>query len=178
MMTTATAIANSGMISIFFIVIATFLSVAMGGLVKVGKLPLREMMAFGDRQWQFLRFWVKVALGIGAIVPLILLIILWNEPNVRQFLLVYLAVLIVQLVSEASLSRWLVPSVVVPIGTLYTIFRIWQLWEGLQIIDYPQPWLGLLWLVLLFWIANIIMLIFMAIPSLFPETDRQSAKVP
>ncbi|HIK33822.1 MAG TPA: hypothetical protein IGS17_11825 [Oscillatoriales cyanobacterium M59_W2019_021] len=166
---TVTAIANSGMISILFIVIATFLSVAMGWLVKVGKLPLREMMAFGDRQWQFLRIWVKVALGIGAIVPLILLIILWNEPNIRQFLLVYLVVLIIQLASETSLSRLLVPSVVVPIGTLYTIYRIWQLWEGLQIADYHQPWLGLLWLVLLFWIANIIMLLFMAIPSLMPK---------
>lgn len=169
---TVTAIANSGTTAILFIVMATFLSAAMGWLVKVRKSPLREMMAFGDRQWQFLRVWVKIALGIGAIVPLILLIVFWNEPNIRQFLLVYLAVLIVQLASEASFSRWLVPSVVVPIGTLYTIFRIWQLWEGLQIADYSQPWLGLLWLVLLFWIANIIMLLFMAIPSLRLNTER------
>lgn len=163
---------ENGLTLISFLAIATFLSMGIGWSVKTGRLPLREMMAFSDRQWQFMRVWVKVALGIGAIVPLVILIALWNELSVRQFLLGYLGVLVVQLASEASLSRWLVPSVVVSIGSIYTSFRIWQLWEGLKIIDYTQPWLCLLWLVLLFWIANIVMLIFMAIPSLFPETDR------
>lgn len=168
---------ENGLTLISFLVIATFLSVGMGWSVQTGRLPLREMMAFSDRQWQFLRVWVKVALGIGAIIPLIILMALWNELNVRQFLLGYLGVLIVQLASEASFSRWLVPSVVVSIGTIYTGFRIWQLWKGLHVIDYTQPWLGLLWLVLLFWFANLIMLLFMAIPSLIPDSDGESANL-
>ena len=60
-------------------------------------------------------------------------------------------------------------SVVVIIGTLYTGFRIWQLWLGLNLMVYPQLW-WLLWLILLFWIANMIMLTVMAIPSIFPRS--------
>ncbi|MGC1196115.1 MAG: hypothetical protein WA882_04385, partial [Geitlerinemataceae cyanobacterium] len=159
---------ENGLTLLSFLVIATFVSIGIGWSVKTKILPLREMMAFSDRQWQFIRVWVKVALGIGAIVPLVMLIALWKELSVRQFLLGYLAVLVVQLASEVIFSRWFVKSIVVTIGTLYTSFRIWQLWEGIQIFEYAQPWLGLLWLVLGFWVANIIMLIFMAIPSLIP----------
>lgn len=168
---------ENGLTLISFLGIATFLSMGIGWSVKTGRLPLRAMMAFSDRQWQFLRVWVKVALGIGAIVPLIIFMALWHELSVRQFLLGYLAVLVVQLASEASFSRWIVPSVVVPIGTIYTSFRIWQLWEGLHLIDDTQPWLGLLWMILLFWIANLIMLLFMAIPSLIPDSDGESANL-
>jgi hypothetical protein len=168
---------ENGLTLISFLGIATFLSMGIGWSVKTGRLPLRAMMAFSDRQWQFLRVWVKVALGIGAIVPLMMLVAWWHELSVRQFLFSYLVVLVIQLVSEASFSRLLVPSVVVPIGTLYTIFRIWQLWEGLQIVNYSQPWLGLLWLVLLFWITNLIMLLFMAIPSLISDSDGESGNL-
>jgi hypothetical protein len=135
---------ENGLTLISFLGIATFLSMGIGWSVKIGRLPLRAMMAFSDRQWQFLRVWVKVALGIGAIVPLVILIALWHELNVRQFLLGYLAVLVVQLASEANFSRWIVPSIVVPIGTIYTAFRIWQLWEGLHVINYDRPWLWLI----------------------------------
>jgi hypothetical protein len=38
-------------------------------------------------------------------------------------------------------------------------------------------WLGLLWLVLLFWVANLIMLMSMAIPSIFPESEENSVEL-
>ena len=62
-------------------------------------------------------------------------------------------------------------SVLVIIGTLYTGFRIWQLWSGLHLVTYSQPWLGLLWLVFIFWVANMIMLTTIAIPSILPQSD-------
>lgn len=37
-------------------------------------------------------------------------------------------------------------------------------------MNHSQPWLGLLWLVLLFWVTNQIMLTFLAIPSILSES--------
>ncbi|MEQ9672395.1 MAG: hypothetical protein RLO19_29090 [Coleofasciculus sp. G2-EDA-02] len=62
------------------------------------------------------------------------------------------------------------------IGGLYTGFRIWQLWEGLHLVAYPMLWVGLLGLVLLFWVANLIMLMVMAIPSILPESEENSVE--
>ena len=107
-------------------------------------------------------------------MPLIMLVAFWEPSIPRQFFSCYLLAVAVQLASEASFSRLLSQSVVVIIGTLYTGFRIWQLWQGLHLFAYPMLWLGLLWLVLLFWVANLIMLVFMAIPSIFPESDKNS----
>lgn len=174
----STPLANDWLTLVSFIAIATLLSLGVGWSVKKEKLPLRAMMAFSERQWQFMRIWVKVALGIGVILPLVLLIALWEQSIVRQFLGSYLGVVAVQLACEVSFSRWLVKSVVVIIGTLYTIFRLWQLWEGLHLTYYTQPELGLLWLIILFWVANLIMLMFMAIPSILPEAEQNQAENP
>ena len=163
---------NNWSVAWSFILAATLLSVVFGWSVERGWLPLRSMMAFSDRQWQFMRIWVNVALSIGVIVPLILLIVFWSDPVLRQFWSCYLLVVAIQLGSEIGLSRTLCKSVVVIIGTLYTGFRIWQLWAGMPLLANARPWLSLMWLVLLFWIANIIMLFTLAIPSILPSRDR------
>ena len=158
----------------YFCAIATLLSVSYGWLVEKGKLPLNPVMAFSDAQFKFIKVWAKVAGLIGIIIPVVMWIVFWNEPVVRVFLGCYLLAVVVQLASETGFSRTLCKSIVVIIGTLYTGFRIGQLWVGLHLITYPQPWLALLWLVLLFWVANMIMLTTMAIPSIFPESDGDS----
>ena len=109
---------------------------------------------------------------MGIVVPVVLLLIYWQTVAVRQILIAYLLAIAIQLISERVLSQWLCGSVVVAIGTIYTGFRIWQLISGLQLID--NSWLNLLWLVLLFWVANLIMLITFATPAILlqPETDR------
>jgi hypothetical protein len=168
-----TLIANRWLTVFLFIAIATLLSALVGWLVKKRALPLKPMMAFSSVQWQFMRVWVKVALVVGVILPLVMLVALWDKSIPRQFFSCYLFAVAVQLVCEASFSRLLSKSVVVIIGTLYTGFRIWQLWEGLHLFTYPMLWLGLLWLVLLFWVANLIMLVSMAIPSIFPESGQK-----
>lgn len=168
-----TLLANRWLTVFLFIAIATLLSALVGWLVKKGALPLKPMMAFSSVQWQFMRVWVKVALVVGVILPLVMLVALWDKSIPRQFFSCYLFAVAVQLVCEASFSRLLSKSVVVIIGTLYTGFRIWQLWEGLHLFAYPMLWLGLLWLVLLFWVANLIMLVSMAIPSIFPESGQK-----
>lgn len=157
-----------------FCAIATLLSVGYGWLVKKEKLPLNSVMAFNDAQTKFIKVWAKVAGLIGIIIPLVMWIVFWNEPAVRDFFSCYLLAVVVQLASETGFSRTLGKSVVVIIGTLYTVFRIWQLWAGLHTTIYPQPWLALLWLVLLFWVANIVMLTTIGIPSLFPKSQSYS----
>ena len=154
-----------------FCALATLLSVSYGWLVKKGKLPLNSVMAYNDAQFQFIKVWAKVAGLIGIIIPVVMWIVFWNEPIVRVFFSCYLLAVVVQLASEIGFSRTLCKSVVVIIGTLYTGFRIWQLWLGLHLITYSQPWLALLWLVWLFWVANMIMLTTMAIPSILPQSD-------
>jgi hypothetical protein len=170
----STPVANSSLTVLSFLAIATLLNAGVGWLAKTKNLPLKDVMAFSERQWQFMRVWVKIALGIGVIVPLVMLIILWDTPIVRQFLGSYLGVVAVQLFCEVSFSRWFVKSIVVIIGTIYTSFRLWQLWEGLHLTNYTQLELGLLWLVLLFWVANLIMLLFMAIPSILIKSEQKS----
>ncbi len=154
-----------------FIALATILSLSYGWLVKKEKLPFNSVMAFNDAQWEFIKVWVNVALLLGVILPLVMLLVFWDELILRTFFSCYLVAVVVQLASEITLSRTLCKSVVVIIGTLYTGFRIWQLWEGLNLISYSQPWLALLWLVLLFWVANMIMLTVMAIPSILSQSD-------
>lgn len=161
-----------------FIIIATLFSIGFGNSVKNNRLPFKSTMAFSDRQRKFIKVWANVALLIGIIIPIIMAIAFWNQPILRQFFSYYLLAVVVQLASEISFSRILCKSVVVIIGTLYTGFRIWQLWTGLSLMPDSQPWLSLLWLVGLFWVANMIMLIALAIPSILPEsgTNNQSTE--
>ena len=154
-----------------FVAIATLLSISYGWLVKQEKLPFNSVMAFNDAQSQFIRVWAKIALVLGVILPLLMLVVFWREPTLRVFFSCYLVAVVIQLASEIFLSRILCKSTVVIIGTLYTGFRIWQLWAGLHLETYTQPWLGLLWSILLFWVANIIMLITLAIPSISTKIE-------
>ena len=157
-----------------FCAIATLLSVGYGWLVKQEKLPFNSVMAYTDAQFQFIKVWINIALLFGIIIPIVIWIALWDTPIVRAFFHYYLFAVAVQLASERILNRTLCTSAVVISGTLYTGFRIWQLWSGLNLITYPQPWLLLFWSVLLFWVANMIMLITVAIPSIFPESNGYS----
>jgi hypothetical protein len=103
-----TPIANNTLTIASFLTGATLSSILIGWLIKTGSLPLKTMMAYSEGQIRFIQVWVKIALVIGVIVPFILLITSWSNSIVRQFLLSYIVVVIVQLACEASFSRWLV----------------------------------------------------------------------
>lgn len=165
---------NNWFVICFFCAISTILSASYGWLVKQEKLPFNSVMAFNERELQFMKVWVKVALLLGVILPVIMWVVFWHEPTLRTFFSYYLLIVAIQLISEISFSRIYVKSVVVVIGTLYTGFRLWRLWGGLHLTNYSQPWLALLWLAFLFWVANIIMLTFVAIPSILPKSDSYS----
>mgnify|MGYP001804280352 CR=1 FL=1 len=163
---------NDWQIVVSFLVFATLLSVGVGWLIKKAALPLKPMMAYSETQLQFIKVWVNIALLIGVIIPLVMLITFWGQPIQNQFFSYYLIVVFVQLTGEIVLSRWLCKSVVVIVGTIYTVFRIWQLWSDIHGATYSQPRLSLLWQDWIFWVANIIMMLTMAFPSILEEPEK------
>ncbi|MEM7593698.1 MAG: hypothetical protein AAF383_19670 [Cyanobacteria bacterium P01_A01_bin.83] len=162
---------NNWFTTLFICALITIISVSYGWLVQQQILPFRSVMAFSNAQQQFIKVWASIAVLIGIIIPAVMLIVFWDRSMLRNFFSCYLVAVFIQLLSEIILSRTLCKSVVVIIGTLYTGFRIWQLWLGLHLITYSQPWLSLLYLVFFFWVANMIMLTTMAIPSILPQSD-------
>jgi hypothetical protein len=152
-------------IVVLFIVFATSLTIGYGTGVRARRLPFTPEIGFSDRQWQFLRWWVKLALVAGILVPLFLLVQVWSQPDARVFWVIYLVTVAVQLLSERLFSQWLVPSVVVPIGFVYTAFRLWQLVDGFTRLSWsPSISIGF-GIVGSFWAANLVMLTFIAIPT-------------
>ena len=89
----------------------------------------------------------------------------------------YLVVLIVQIVAESILSRVLFPRLVVITGTIYTVFRICQLWQGQQLVMAAAQInnhnliisSNLLWLLLFFWSSNLIVIFAVSWPNILSK---------
>ena len=160
-------VANNGLVITFFILVVTSLAIAYGFGVKAQRLPFSAEIGFSEQQWSFLRGWVKLALVVGVLLPIALCTQSWGQPASLMFWGSYLLVVAVQLTSERVFSQWLVPSVVVPIGFCYTAFRLWQLWDGFTQLSFSRlAWVGF-GAVVLFWTANLVMLMTIAIPTIY-----------
>jgi hypothetical protein len=155
-----------------FLSLATLIILLMGWIMMNDAVPLMLVIDFSESQTKFIRFWLGAALVIGVIVPSIAFFVWRSDRQSRKVLGFYLLVLIVQIVTEEVLSTVLFPSIVVVVGTIYTAFRLWQLWQGQQLIATTTQlgtvsrWKlrGLLWLLLIYWFSNIIMLLVFAWP--------------
>lgn len=159
--------ATNGIVIALFIVSATILAVGYGAGVKAGYLPFSADIGFSDQQWSFLKGWVKVALIAGVLVPIALCIQAWGQSASMNFWGSYLLVVAVQLISERVFSQWLVASVVVPIGFCYTLFRVWQLLDGaIHLSLSGLAGVGFVG-VLMFWVANVVMLMTLAFPTIY-----------
>ncbi|MBN3872360.1 hypothetical protein [Nostoc sp. JL33] len=156
-----------------FMVLATLVVILVGWLTSIGILPISQMINYSDAGLRFIRVWILLAIAIGLIVPTITFVIWFKYPEIRKIFGLYLLVLIIQIVTEQIVSIWL-PSLVVIIGTLYTAFRVWQLWHEQQFIkstDFVERGnfriiSSVLWLLLLFWSSNLIMLLTLSWPSI------------
>ena len=146
-----------------FALFATLLAIFVGWLILTGVLPIQQNVRFNDAGRRFMSVWIKLAIAIGLILPSILWFVWIKNPQPRKILGFYLSVLTIQIVTEQIFSRVGFPSLVVIIGTLYTAFRIWQLWQGQQLIytnsSSPSWMSAMLWLLGLFWSGNLIMLL-------------------
>jgi hypothetical protein len=165
---------NNGLILTLFILIATSLALGYGFGVKARRLPFTAEIGFNQKQWQFLRWWVKLALVAGILLPMCLLALTWRQPSSWLFWGSYLLIVAVQLICEGVFSRWLVPSIVVPIGFLYTAFRLWQLLDGFSQLTFSDLTLVGFGVVVLFWVANLVMLMVLAIPTVFVGSESIS----
>ena len=164
---------NNGLIIPLFILVTTSLAIGYGFGVKAQCFPFTAEIGFSKQQWQFLRWWVKLALVAGVLLPICLFVQARGQPSSLQFWGSYLLVVAIQLISEHVFSRWLVPSIVVPIGFFYTVFRLWQLLDGFT--DLLLSGLALVGFVgvVLFWTTNLAMLIMMAIPKVYQRQRLQ-----
>ena len=158
---------NNGLVITLFTVVITSLAIFYGFGVKAQSLPFWGEIGFSEQQWSFLRWWVKLAIVAGILLPIILWIQGWQQPSSLTVWGSYLLVVTIQLISERVFSQWLVPSVVVPIGFCYTVFRLWQLLDGFaQLSLPPAAWVCFI-CVVLFWIVNLVMLMTIAIPKVY-----------
>lgn len=163
--------ANNGLVITLFILVITSLAIAYGVGVKAQRLPFSAEIGFSEQQWSFLRWWVKLALVVGVLLPIALCVQSWEQPAALMFWGSYLLVVAVQLISERVFSQWLVPSVVVPIGFFYTAFRLWQLLNGFTQLSLSRlAWIGFSGVVL-FWAANLMMLMTIAIPTIYARQE-------
>lgn len=158
---------------LLFILVTTSLAVGYGFGVKAQRLPFTADIGFSEQQWQFLRGWVKLALVFGVLLPIALLVQAWGHSSSSLFWGSYLLVVAVQLISERVLSQWLVPSVVVPVGFCYTAFRLWQLLDGFTLLSVSRLALVGFVIVVLFWAANLVMLVTLAIPTIYQRRGLQ-----
>lgn len=148
-----------------FVALATLLTVVAGWLVSAGILPIKQNINYTDAGLQFIRVWIWLAIAIGLILPGVAFFVWINHPEPRKIFGFYLLVLIVQIMTEQVVSSIWLPSLVVLIGTIYTAFRLWQLWQGQQLLKTNQnqlsykPISGLLWFLFLFWLSNLIILL-------------------
>lgn len=157
-----------------FITLATLLILLTGWLTMSGSLPIKMNISYSNWESNFIQFWVGVAILIGILLPGTAFFVLIRHSDLRKVLSLYLFVLIIQIMTEQVLSSMFFPSIVVTIGTIYTAFRLWQLWQSQQLVaattqlGIRSRWLlgSLLWLMLLFWLSNLIMLLVLAWPSI------------
>lgn len=165
---------NSGLGISLFILVTTSLAIGYGIGVKAQRLPFSAEIGFSEQQWSFMKWWVKLALVAGVLLPIALCLQAAGQPSALTFWGSYLLVVAVQLISERLLSQWLVASVVVPIGSCYTAFRLWQLLDGFtQLHLSGLAFVGFI-AVVLFWVANLIMLMTLAIPTIYKRQRLQA----
>lgn len=168
------SIASHWKTTLSFIGIATFLILLFGWLVTQGVLPFKTILEYSNFGLKFIRVWLRIAIFIGIVLPATAFLIWIRNREVRKVFGFYLFVAIAQIATEGILSSLWFGSIVVPIGTLYTAFRIGQLWQGQRAID-TTPQLtpmsrtsieGLLWILLIFWSLNLIMLFVLSWPRI------------
>ncbi|MBD2081836.1 hypothetical protein [Leptolyngbya sp. FACHB-17] len=148
-----------------FALFATLLTIALGWLISIRALPIAQTIYFNDAERRFMGVWIWLAITLGIILPGIAWIAWFKDPQIRKILGLYLATLIIQILTEQISSSFGVPSLVIAIGTVYTIFRIWQIWRSQQLISQVSRNVAsrkgmtvLLWILGLFWCSNLIML--------------------
>jgi hypothetical protein len=163
--------------TLLFVICATLLLLQINWLMLGDTLPIKKAMDYSTSETNFLKLWIKIAVVIGVLLPGVAFFVWHRYPEPRKIMEFYLVVLIVQIVTESILSRVLFPSLVVITGTIYTVFRICQLWQGQQLVMAAAQinnhnliiFSSLLWLLLLFWSSNLIVIFAVSWPNILSK---------
>jgi hypothetical protein len=164
----------TGKTTLLFVTCATLLLLPLNWLMLGDTLLIKKAIDYSISQTNFIRVWLKIAVFLGLLLPGVAFFVWRRYPEPKKILGFYLVVLIIQIAAESIFSRVLFPSLVVITGTIYTVFRLWQLWQGQQLVNSgvqtnnhnPIIFRSLLWLLLLFWSSNLIVLFTVAWPSI------------
>ena len=163
--------------TLLFVTCATLILLPLNWLMLGDTLPIKKAIDYSTSETNFMQFWIKIAVFLGVLLPGVAFLVWHDYPEPRKIMGFYLVVLIVQIAAESILSRVFFPSLVVITGTIYTVFRIWQLWQGQQLVmaaaqtnnHNSMIFSSLLWLLLLFWSSNLIVLFAVAWPSILSK---------
>lgn len=155
-----------------FVLFATLLTILVGWLTTTEAFPIQKTIPFDTTERSFIKLWLNLAILIGLILPSVAWLVWIRNSQPRRILGFYLFVLIVQIITERVFIKIAFPSLVVTIGTLYTAFRLWQIWQGQQLLR-QASWSSsgrklmnaLLWILGLFWGSNLIVLLTLVWPA-------------
>jgi hypothetical protein len=156
---------------LIFVILATLIMMCIGWLISGELLPIRQTIEHSEARLKFIQVWMQLAIAIGLVLPTIAFIAWFRHLEVRKIFGFYLLLIAIQIVTEQIVSEVWLSSLVVVTGMLYTVFRVWQLWQSLQLIRTTQRRSqyrlvsSVLWLLLLFWSSNLIVLFTVALPS-------------
>lgn len=162
-----------------FVFLGTAILLLFGWLTVTRLLPINMELSLAPISHQASRFvglWIRIAMVLGGLLPLLVFLFFVAHSEVRTTLGLYLFVLVFQIATEVFLSRLFFTSMAVPIGTVYTSFRLWQLWEAMKIIRQTDQLEvasrmiveALLIFLFVFWLINLIaVLIIIEWPRLF-----------
>ncbi|MBD1914250.1 MULTISPECIES: hypothetical protein [unclassified Leptolyngbya] len=159
-------------ITLLFAAFVALLTLATGWAIAAEALPIEPQLNFSEAGTRFIRVWIPLSLVLTIILPTMGFIFWFRNLELRRILGFYLLAIATQLISEQLFGAWF-SSLVVLIGTLYTCFRLWQLWHAReQIRNMPARYSGdrllqgLLWILITFWACNLIMLFTLAWPTI------------
>lgn len=149
-----------------FVLFATLITILVGWLITTEAFPIQKTIPFDTTERSFMRVWFGLAISIGLILPSVAWLVWIRNSQPRKILGFYLSVLIIQIITERVFIKIAFPSLVATIGTLYTAFRLWQIWQGQQLL-HQDSWnssrrklmSALLWILGLFWSSNLVVLL-------------------
>lgn len=115
----------------FFLAATPFLSL-VGLMMKAEVFPSLAETSLSQQYspWSTivpLHAWMRLAFTLSFILPLVVLLFLWQWDAVRRMLLLYVGLLLAQIPSELLFTKLGLPGMNFVVGFTYTSFRIWQL---------------------------------------------------
>ncbi len=151
---------------LLFLFFVSCLLLLFGWLSVIRVIPINtdlSLVPLGPVASTFFSLWIRSAMVLGLLVPVLVWLFFVRSSDVRTTFGRYLFVLMFQIGTEITLTLALFTSMAVPIGTVYTAFRLCQLRKAVAIIRRSEQLqvtarklvLGLLAALFVFWLINL-----------------------